>query len=304
MKNLLYSLCILFFTIVVFNSCEKPTPKPELMYNAINITTPAYVSFVNPFNTFTIEPDNNGEFYNNEYEISIMTIGSIHLYDVSVHFEIETITDTEDTINAIEGVHYELSADSFIIPANSNEGSINITLLYETLPFEQYVLLKMNLLSGNFDTIPILSSSEFTLYNPYQVHFDVSQFLGEFICDEPDYGLYGVSFTLDPIVENRIHNENFWDWAASGSTIYYDFSGDSTQTIIIPTQSFTFGDGVVGMVDGSGTYDADSETLTCDYNIWHEGTNYPTHHYFYRPYKKSATKISKTKAELMQDRIK
>ena len=145
MKNLIFPLYLLFLAIVVFNSCEKQKTDNELMNSSINIVDPTYVSFVSPINTFTVEPDSLGEFYNNIYEISIMTVGSIRPYDISLGYEIETIIEIEDTINAIPGIHYELSADSFIILANSTEGKIYIALLYKTLPFAKSVILKLNL---------------------------------------------------------------------------------------------------------------------------------------------------------------
>jgi len=303
MKNILYPLSILFFAILLFNSCEKEKPREELMYNAINYTTLGFVSFVSQSNTFLIEPDSTGEFYNNQYDISIMLIGLIRPYDVAIHFEIDTIVETEDTINAIEGFHYQLSADSFIIPAMSNIGKISISLFHENLSFEKFVILKMNLVSDDFEVIPYLASTNIILYNPYnqndttQIEPFISMFLGEFICNETGYGEYFVNFALDNIVENRIHNDNFWDWSAPGSTIYYDFSGDTTQTIIIPEQSITYGDSTVGSVSGTGTYDTISVTFSCDYNVWYGGVNYPTHNDFYRASKNCKSLISKNKAD-------
>jgi hypothetical protein len=303
LKNLIFPLYLLFLAIVVFNSCEKQKTDNELMNSSINIVDPTYVSFVSPINTFTVEPDSLGEFYNNIYEISIMTVGSIRPYDISLGYEIETIIEIEDTINAISGIHYELSADSFIILANSTEGKIYIALLYKTLPFAKSVILKLNLIPGVFDTVPYFSSQIITLLNPYNVNSDISVFLGAYTCDEEGYGMYYVNFISDPVVENRIHNDNFWDWAYSGATIYYDFSGDSSQTIVIPSQSFTFGDGVVGSVDGVGNYNLEYRTFSCTYNVWYEGTNYPSFHYFYPAggFAISLKTGMRTKAEIMKN---
>ena len=74
---------------------------------------------------------------------------------------------------------------------------------------------------------------------------DINNFIGQFDCTEPGYdgSPYPVNFTKHPTLANTIVNDNFWDWPAPGQVIYYTFSGDFLETITVPKQNFTFGDG-------------------------------------------------------------
>lgn len=109
---------------------------------------------------------------------------------------------------------------------------------------------------------------------------NVNLFTGAFVCNEEGYGEYPVTFSADPEVQNRIINDNFWDWPAEGEVVYYDLSGDINQVVTVPKQSFTFGDGTVGSVEGSGSYDSCTKTMIVDYSVEYGGDVYDTHHEF------------------------
>ncbi len=115
--------------------------------------------------------------------------------------------------------------------------------------------------------------------NPFCA-FNVNVFLGAAVCDEEDYGEYDVAFTIDPANNKRIHNDNFWDYPGPGATIYYDLSGDLNQIVTVPKQNFVFGGGETGWVEGSGTYDTCTKTMTVNYTVNYDGLNYPTKHVF------------------------
>jgi hypothetical protein len=108
----------------------------------------------------------------------------------------------------------------------------------------------------------------------------INLFTGAFLCNEAGYGEYPVNLTADPAVQNRILNDNFWDYAAEGEVIYYDLSGDLNQIVTVPSQSFTFGDGTVGSVEGSGVYDSCNRTMTVSYSVEYGGDVYDTDHVF------------------------
>ncbi|MCF8372938.1 MAG: hypothetical protein K9H64_15055 [Bacteroidales bacterium] len=260
----------------------KFDPAPNGSEAIITVSKPylTFVSFVTSIHDFTIEPDSSGIYKTTVFQLSLSTTGSVRPYDVPVKFEIVSVAETVEVVNMIEGTHFTISETENIIPANSNVGTLSLTFYNDSLPLNKSSILKIKLIPGEFDTIPLHSEAVLTINKPYIDIFNMEYFTGFFDCDEAGYGVSGVFFTLDPVVENRIHNTNFWDWPGSGATVYYDFSDDEYQTIVIPDQPFTFGDGKVGSVDGTGTYNAWTHTFVCDCDVWYEGTAYATHHEF------------------------
>lgn len=109
---------------------------------------------------------------------------------------------------------------------------------------------------------------------------NIKEFTGIFDCDEAGYGVYPVNFTKHPTIANTIVNDNFWDWPGAGATVYYTLSGDFDQKISVPKQNFEFGDGYVGWIEGSGTYDGCTHEMTIDYTVFYEDEEYDTHHEF------------------------
>lgn len=130
--------------------------------------------------------------------------------------------------------------------------------------------------------------------------FDIADFTGAYNCYEEGYGDYNVNFTIDPNEPNRILNDNYWDWAAPGEVVYYIFSGDVNQTIDIPNQPFTYGDGTVGSVEGSGTYDACTRTFITNTIAEYGGTGYATYHEFSPAGTKTVIRKLGNKADLMK----
>ena len=108
----------------------------------------------------------------------------------------------------------------------------------------------------------------------------IESFTGVFNCNERGYGLYQVDFRKDPVQENTIINNNFWDWPGPGQVIRYTLSGDFSETVTVPRQTFIFGDGVTCWVEGSGTYYGCSRTMVVDYRVFYDGAEYQTHHEF------------------------
>ena len=126
--------------------------------------------------------------------------------------------------------------------------------------------------------------------------FDINAFTGAFSCDEAGYGIYTVSFTLHPTLANTIVNDNFWDWAAPGAVIYYTLSGDFLEEVTVPKQDFEFGDGYIGWVEGSGTYDGCANTMTVDYTVYYDGDEYETYHEFTPAGKGSTSNVALRKS--------
>lgn len=109
--------------------------------------------------------------------------------------------------------------------------------------------------------------------------FDINNFIGAFDCDEAGYEVYSVNFTKDPVLTNTILNDNFWDFAAPGSVVKYTLTGDFLEEVTVTNQPFTFFDGTVGWVEGSGTYNSCENSMTVDYTIFYDD-EYEIHHVF------------------------
>lgn len=110
--------------------------------------------------------------------------------------------------------------------------------------------------------------------------FNINNFIGAYLCDEAGYGPYDVNFTKHPTLANTIVNDNFWAYPASGAVIYYTFSGDFLEEVTVPKQDFEFGDGYLGWVEGSGTYDGCDHTMTMVYTMDYDGDEYTVYHSF------------------------
>ena len=286
MKNIIKILIVLIAGVFIISSCEK---EAEDMFHSPNNNATTYLQFTDLNKVFAMTPADTLAF---DYMFGVKLIGNTQASNLNVNIEI-----VSNTVNLDSQV--VISTTTLVIPANTYWGTVTLTIdptKFELSP--DTLKLNLKIVDGTLPIANIGGTSNFNfIYNVCP--FDILDFLGGFICNEVGYMEYSVNFSLDADVENRIYNSNFWDWAADGATLYYDFSGDANQMITIPDQPFIFGDGTEGTVDGTGTYDACTGTFSCDYNVWYGGSNYPTHHDFYRSSKKSATIITKTKAEIM-----
>jgi hypothetical protein len=115
--------------------------------------------------------------------------------------------------------------------------------------------------------------------NPFCT-LDINNFVGTFDCDEEGYGVYTVHLTRHPTLANTIRNDNFWDWAAADAYVNYTLSGNFLETVTVPKQTFEYGDGTIGWVQGSGKYDGCAHTMVVDYVNEYGGDEYETHHEF------------------------
>jgi len=149
--------------------------------------------------------------------------------------------------------------------------------------------IQVNLLNAGPVTISVVETTLGGVKSePKAITFNVGEFcplvldnfLGAFNCDEEGYGVYGVNFTKNDAFPNRVYNDNFWDYAAAGQTIYYVFDGSLNQNINVPMQTFIFGDDTEGSVVGSGKYDGCTNTMTVTYTVVYGGDASTTKHVF------------------------
>ncbi len=279
MKTLINIFLVVIVGSLLFaTSCFKAE---DPLYNTAATGGTSFLQFSAINSTTAMTPADADAF---AIPFGIKILGAPAASDMTV--KLTLLTGTTVTTSQVS-----LSSTSVLIKAGTVQGNIFLNVdpnAFDLSPDTLRLKLGIDPASGTPAEFGGTSTFNF-VYNvcPY----DILDFLGGFICNEEGYGEYNVSFTLDPEVENRIHNSNFWDWAGPGETVYYDFSGDENQIITIPDQPFIYGDGTVGSVDGTGTYDACTGKFSCDYTAWYGGDGYATHHDFYRGGKKASKMV-------------
>jgi len=287
MKNLIKIISVIIFGVIIITSCVK---EEDPMFHSPSSST-SYLQFTTLNSVLAMTPADTLPI---DITFGVKILGNPASSDLSIDLEILD----ETTVNT--NTQVVLSSTTVVIAKNTYSGQVTMTVDPNEFDLSADTLkLFLKMKEGSLSLAQYGSNATFNfVYNVCP--FDILNFLGGFKCFEVGYEEYDVTFSLDADVENRIHNTNFWDWAAPGATVYYDLSGDASQIVTIPDQPFTFGDGVVGSVDGTGTYDACTGTFSCDYNVWYDGGNNPTHHDFYRGGKASSI-ISTKKPEFLKN---
>jgi hypothetical protein len=161
------------------------------------------------------------------------------------------------------GSTWEWSAQGATIKSVS-EDKRSVVVLFDQAPAD--LKAKITVVETTYGGVQSEPRTVEVVINPFCV-LDINVFLGAAICNEPGYGDYEVFFTLDETVPNRIHNDNHWDWAAAGSTLYYDLSGDINQIVTIPNQPWVAANGATYYTSGSGTYDTCQGIMVVDFEM-------------------------------------
>jgi predicted small lipoprotein YifL len=271
MKNMFKYFAILITAIAVLSACDQKTEELYFPIGDENVTTTQYLQFssVNP--VFAMTPTITEAF---TAEVGVSILGPAASQEITVTINVVS--------NQLSAAQVTLATTTLTIAENTTKASTFITIDPNAFSLDPDTLkMELSLSASGFEMAPYGSVTTYQfIYNVCP--FDILNFLGGFTCDETGYGEYGVNFFADPTVPNRIHNTNFWDYAAAGSTVYYDFSGDENQTITIPDQPFTFGGGEVGSIVGTGTYDACTSTFYTLTDVTYEGSVYETEHSFFK----------------------
>jgi len=287
MKNLINIFLVVIVGSLLFTtSCFKAE---DPLYNTAATGGTYTLQFTSVNSTLLMTPADDAPF---EIPFGIKIQGSPAASDVTVNVKILDETNaTSEQVKLKDG-------NQVVIKAGKVQG--NNPLVVDPTKFDlspDAVTFAVQIEGGDAAEYGGKSTFSF-VYNTCP--FVILDWLGGWTCNEAGYGEYSVGFTLDPDVENRIHNTNFWDWAGPGATVYYDFSGDENQIVTIPDQPFVFGDGTDGSVSGSGTYDACTGKFSCDYDVIYGGGSNPTHHDFYRG-KKSSSVITVKKPAFLEN---
>jgi len=280
MKKIALSILTLFFGIVLFNSCEKDADlrMPEIPKGALAYITVLENTGTN-LNSFALDQYSGGFTVSKKYgDIQSVDIMLAFNNNFASAFTFKTVSSLPSNVNFTAA---ELAAAVGTTVAVLKPGD-TFFFYTKTKTTDGKVLSTFRADGSRNYNSSMENEPDASIWLNYAVicGFDINNFLGAYDCDEAGYAIYPMNFTLDPSVANRIHNDNFWDWAAAGATVYYDLSGDDAQTVTVPDQPFTFGDGVVGSVSGSGSYDACTGAMTLHYDVIYDGSTYPTDHVF------------------------
>lgn len=287
MKNIFKYLAIIVTAITVLTACDNNTEELFFPAGDASVSTAQYLQFSSVDPVFAMTPTITEAF---TAELGVSIIGPPAAQDITVTISVVSNELTADQVT--------LATTTLTILANKTKASTTVLINPNAFTLDPDTLeMTLSMSASGFELAPYGGTTTYKfIYNVCP--FDILDFLGGFTCTETGYGDYGVNFFADPTVPNRIHNTNFWDYAAAGATVYYDFSGDENQTIDIPDQSFTFGGGEVGSIVGSGTYDACTGTFYTLTNVTYEGSDYETEHFFFKG--KSYIKTTIPKALLVK----
>jgi hypothetical protein len=113
--------------------------------------------------------------------------------------------------------------------------------------------------------------STYTVTRVGEFEFNLNTFTGAYKADEPEYGVYDVSFSIKDC--STITNDNFWDGEFEVDYVLDAEAG--TVTIPLTTldaSAFGFGDVTV---EGSGTFDAGTGKMVVDYLVTQVSTGDP-----------------------------
>jgi hypothetical protein len=248
MKNILKLFTILIVGLIVVSSCEKA----EDWYGSPGSSDDTYVIFMDPTLVAEVE---TGETVDQDFTLGVKVWGNPSDAAITV--------DLVAAGEAVLGTHYSVASTQLTIPAGGTQAMTTLTVLSSALENGDTLDLVFTLTTSANTTLDAATSAMQIIKTP-DCPLVIGNFTGSYICDEVGYQLYNTSFYADPVMANTIHNTNFWDYAASGSTCYYTFNDDGTNTITIPDQPFTYGDGTVGQVlNGTGTFDPCLLTFHC-----------------------------------------
>lgn len=161
------------------------------------------------------------------------------------------IVNTEDPIGVIE-----MDTASFEAIQGENSGTYSFDFA------EDEYLGYIDIVVTVIDMQGAETSESLLFLNERNCEYNIDDFLGDFNALEPGYGTYGVTFSEDPVVENRIISDNFWDFSG---VVYYDIVPD-TKVITIPSQVVTMG-GDDYTVVGSGMIDTCKGSFYVDYTV-------------------------------------
>lgn len=197
-------------TLFLFSSCEEDERTYKSVGDDMVYGTDNKIVFSKTSESIEIldVTDDNEPYGDIQVPIYIKVLGQAPTSDLTVNFNI-----IEDSTTAVEGTHFSLSDDKFVIPANSTSGELVITVHNDNMPMADTAVigevfnLELELLGDNLYSDYTTMSIE--MYKKRNCILLMEQFDGTFEVDV-DGDVRDVTIENDPNVENGIIIYDIW----------------------------------------------------------------------------------------------
>lgn len=260
MKNIFKLFFAISITALFITSCNE-----EVAFDAITSGFDASVEpslvFLNGNMLYEVENNATGD---ETVKIQLQVWGPPSSADATVTIAVD------GSSTAVSGKHYNLSSTTVNIPANSGGGSFNVIMHTDKFAKGDTVKLVMNMTTTGFKTDLYASTANLLLSKKPECPFSIKTFTGNYIADETGYGKYNVDFKADDTDPHRTWQSNFWDYTSD--LLAFDLDPE-TNTITVPEQTITMGDGKGYLVVGSGTFDPCTGVMIVDFQGDVDGTH-------------------------------
>lgn len=260
MKNIFKLLFVFSLAGILLYSCNEEVAFDALTH-AIDPNAKSGVVFSTGNMLYEVENNATGD---EVIPITVQVWGEPSSSDATVNISVDAGS------TAVSGEDYTLSTNSVTIPAGAGGKSFDLVMHTDNFAKGDTVLLILKMTCDAFATDLYASTANIRLSKKPECPFDIKTFTGNYVADETGYGKYNVSFKADDTNPTRIWQSNFWDW--TNDLLAFDLDPE-TNTVTVPEQTITMGDGKGYLVVGSGTFDPCTGIMTVDFQGDVEGTH-------------------------------
>lgn len=196
-KNSILGIFVLLF-VLIFTSCQEED-RPYKTFDAASVSKGVVRIGIQNQEIKMVAEDDEGNHPNYSTKIYVKMFGPPATADVTVNFTIDPNSEAK------LGHQFTLSSDKFVIPAGSTSGSIDITLINDSLLLDHETPFTYTLTdAGDYGIDPLSNSTTVILYK--NCALDLTKFNGQFLLEEsdPDWEPGPVKVETDPDVNNGI----------------------------------------------------------------------------------------------------
>lgn len=194
-KNSILGMVLLLF-VVILSSCEEEE-RPYKVFDANSVSKGVVRIGISNQEIKMVAEDDEGNHPNYTTKLYVKMFGPPAEADVTVSFTIDPASEAK------LGHQFTLSSDKFLIPKGSTSGSIEITLINDSLLLDHETPFTYTLTdAGDYGIDPMAKSTTVILYK--NCALDISKFSGQFALDIDGDDAGQVKIEADPDVNNGI----------------------------------------------------------------------------------------------------